>query len=234
MATRLPIPGQDDGAWGDILNDFLRQSHSEDGTLKPIDQAQVTGLTQALTDKADATAVAALQTTVAGKADATSVYDKTTTDGRYVQSITVGTTTTGAAGTNASVANSGTASAPVLAFTIPKGDPGDLTPAVTGNQNGIWTIAANNLPSTRQWTLLGNLTLTTLPTPPSNVSGTISLVIKQAPSGGPYTVTWPSGILWAENAPAPVMPTTANAELIVHLFWTGQAWRGMVAGVYYA
>ncbi len=39
--------------------------------------------------------------------------------------VTVGTTTTGAAGTNASVTNSGTSSAAVFDFTIPKGDKGD-------------------------------------------------------------------------------------------------------------
>lgn len=39
-------------------------------------------------------------------------------------SVTVGTTTTGAAGTNASVTNSGTASDPILNFTIPRGDTG--------------------------------------------------------------------------------------------------------------
>jgi hypothetical protein len=33
MAHRLPTPGSDDGTWGDILNDFLMQSHSSDGTL---------------------------------------------------------------------------------------------------------------------------------------------------------------------------------------------------------
>lgn len=38
--------------------------------------------------------------------------------------ITVGTTTTGAAGTNANVTNSGTSSAAVLNFTIPRGDTG--------------------------------------------------------------------------------------------------------------
>ena len=32
--TRLPQPGQDAGQWGDILNDFLSQSHKENGTLK--------------------------------------------------------------------------------------------------------------------------------------------------------------------------------------------------------
>jgi hypothetical protein len=32
--SRLPIPGNDDSTWGDILNDFLRQSHNTDGSLK--------------------------------------------------------------------------------------------------------------------------------------------------------------------------------------------------------
>lgn len=38
---RLPIPGSDDGQWGDILNDFLTVAHNSDGTIDPstIDQA---------------------------------------------------------------------------------------------------------------------------------------------------------------------------------------------------
>lgn len=47
--------------------------------------------------------------------------------------ITVGTTTTGAAGTSASVTNSGTSSAAVLNFTIPKGDKWD-----TGAKGADW------------------------------------------------------------------------------------------------
>lgn len=31
---RLPIPGQDEGTWGAILNDFLSVEHNTDGTLK--------------------------------------------------------------------------------------------------------------------------------------------------------------------------------------------------------
>ena len=46
------------------------------------------------------------------------------TDGAAA-SVAVGTTTTGAAGTNASVTNSGTSSAAVLDFTIPRGAKGD-------------------------------------------------------------------------------------------------------------
>lgn len=32
--VRLPQPGSDEGQWGDLLNDFLLQSHNTDGTLK--------------------------------------------------------------------------------------------------------------------------------------------------------------------------------------------------------
>lgn len=32
--ARLPNPGSDDGAWGDILNEFLDVGHNADGTLK--------------------------------------------------------------------------------------------------------------------------------------------------------------------------------------------------------
>lgn len=34
MTSRLPIPGQDSGTWGNILNDYLSQAHNGDGTLK--------------------------------------------------------------------------------------------------------------------------------------------------------------------------------------------------------
>jgi len=34
MTSRLPQPGQDDGVWGDVLNDFLLQSHDTVGKLK--------------------------------------------------------------------------------------------------------------------------------------------------------------------------------------------------------
>jgi hypothetical protein len=33
MTQRLPIPGSDDGTWGNILNGFLEVSHNADGTL---------------------------------------------------------------------------------------------------------------------------------------------------------------------------------------------------------
>lgn len=55
--------------------------------------------------------------------------------------ITVGTTTTGEAGTQASVANSGTTSAAVLNFTIPKGAKGDKGDAGDTGPAGTTTFA---------------------------------------------------------------------------------------------
>lgn len=48
MAARLPNPGSDKGIWGDVLNEYLSQSHNADGTLKPLAQSQVQNLTSDL------------------------------------------------------------------------------------------------------------------------------------------------------------------------------------------
>lgn len=34
--ARLPVPGGDDGSWGDVLNEFLSVSHNPDGSLKTV------------------------------------------------------------------------------------------------------------------------------------------------------------------------------------------------------
>src|ERR1700728_1305871 len=57
--SRLPIPGGDDGTWGDILNDFLDVSHNADGTLKAISESGVTNLTADLAAKVSASDVGA-------------------------------------------------------------------------------------------------------------------------------------------------------------------------------
>lgn len=52
--ARLPIPGSDDGTWGDILNDYLAASHKADGTLKN----NVVGSAQLQDNSVDATVIA--------------------------------------------------------------------------------------------------------------------------------------------------------------------------------
>lgn len=49
--ARLPIPGGDDGTWGDILNEFLQVAHNNDGTLQDIPINKVTGLSADLSSK---------------------------------------------------------------------------------------------------------------------------------------------------------------------------------------
>ena len=49
--ARLPEPGQDNGRWGEILNEFLQVAHTTDGTLNPITQSQVVGLISSLSSK---------------------------------------------------------------------------------------------------------------------------------------------------------------------------------------
>ncbi|HUC20998.1 MAG TPA: hypothetical protein VMR98_05930, partial [Candidatus Polarisedimenticolaceae bacterium] len=49
--VRLPTPGGDDGAWGDILNEFLGQEHNSDGSQKALPQSKITNLTNDLASK---------------------------------------------------------------------------------------------------------------------------------------------------------------------------------------
>lgn len=52
--SRLPIPGGDDGTWGNVLNDFLGQEHNSDGTQKTLSIAKGgTGATDVPTARAN-------------------------------------------------------------------------------------------------------------------------------------------------------------------------------------
>lgn len=57
---RLPTPGADDGTWGDILNEFLRVEHNDDGTQKTVPVAKGgTGATAAAAARTNLGAAAA-------------------------------------------------------------------------------------------------------------------------------------------------------------------------------
>ncbi|MGC9237972.1 MAG: hypothetical protein ACP5GF_13970, partial [Thiomonas sp.] len=58
-----------------------------------------------------------------------------------------------------------------------------------------------------------------------------TLYFIQGASGGPYTVTWPSGTLWAGGT-APTLSTTASAEddVVISTINGGTTWRGYLAG----
>ena len=44
--ARLPQPGADRGNWGEILNDFLNQSHNDDGSLKNVEPTGLSATTK--------------------------------------------------------------------------------------------------------------------------------------------------------------------------------------------
>ena len=72
--------------------------------------------------------------------------------------VAAGTTTTGAPGTNAAVINTGTSSAAVFAFTIPRGDVGAVGPA--GSPGGVGSPGAPGAAGGNAWTLVTNASFT--------------------------------------------------------------------------
>ena len=56
--ARLPIPGSDDGTWGDILNSFLEVEHNSDGTQKTLSVSKGgTGATNSTTARTNLGAI---------------------------------------------------------------------------------------------------------------------------------------------------------------------------------
>lgn len=113
------------GNYNDLTNKPTIPSAITEGTVSEWGFTKNTGTYSKPNDGIPPTDLASAVQTSLGKADSA------------IQSITVGTTTTGAAGSSASVAISGTATDPILDFTIPqgaqgiqgpKGDPGDTGP----------------------------------------------------------------------------------------------------------
>lgn len=69
------------------------------------------------------------------------------------------------------------------------------------------------------YTLSANLTLALSNLPPAPNDSTVTLFIKQAASGGPYTLSYPSGWFWPGGI-VPAMPTTASAVMKVRVSTT--------------
>ena len=169
-------------------------------------------------------------------------------------SLSIGTVTTGAAGTQAVADITGAPPNQTLDLTIPRGDtgsvnnhthpPSDITPGVLddmafGSYSEVLTTLTSAVTTTLDCSLgqsfVVNQTMnTTLAI--SNVDQTagrtssVSLVLKQDATGG-RSVTWPTGTKWPLGV-APTLTTTANAINVV-TFMTidgGTTWLGFLAG----
>jgi len=147
--------------------------------------------------------------------------------------IAAGTTTTGAAGSSASVINSGSSSAAVFDFTIPRGDTGATGPAgvgiAVGGTTGQVLAKTSNTNYDTQWVNAGTGTVTsvglTAPTgltvsnSPVTVSGDISLTYTAGYSIPTTTsqATWDNAIqsITSTDGSVVVTPTGTTSDLSV-------------------
>lgn len=159
--ARLPRVGDDKGTWGDILNDFLSQSHADDGTLKAstvgapqlrpgsvtnaavgdgtLAQAKISGLSDALAAKADATNVVTLTgpQTVTGDKDFTGQLSQ---DGNAVVTTVDGRLSDQRVPINGSVTSSKLAAGAITTAAIADGQVSKAKLQGAGAANGIATL----------------------------------------------------------------------------------------------
>lgn len=153
--------------------------------------------------------------------------------------LSIGTVSTLAAGASATSTITGVSPTQTLNLGIPQGiqgiqgNPGDLvTVAGPANVSGAVDISAVTFPSTRLWTLTGNITSLTLPTPASNISATFTLIMTQDATGS-RTVAWPASVKWPDGI-AQQPATAAGTVSMFNLLWTGTQWLGMLGGKSFA
>jgi hypothetical protein len=119
---------------------------------------------------------------------------------------------------------------------------GDQSTVTAANWSGTISGADLRFPATHRRTLTGNTILSAMPFIPSDISGTLSFRILQSSAGtGLYTITWPTTVVntvttdvikWGYGKTPPQCPERLGGYIIVHCFWDGAAWEGVVMGEY--
>jgi hypothetical protein len=129
--SRLPVPGQDDGTWGDILNDYLSQSLNSDGSLKSSSVA--TAGAETTTNKGQPSGYAPLDNT--GKVPSANLP----TSSSGVTSVTAA---------DATITVGGTGSAPTIKVgSIPESDVTSLTSDLAATEKTVNKGAASGYAS---------------------------------------------------------------------------------------
>lgn len=154
-------------------------------------------------------------------------------------SLAIGTVSTLGASASATSTITGSSPNQTLNLGIPQGiqgiqgNPGDMV-VVAGpaNVSGAIDISAVTFPSTRLWTLTGNITSLTLPTPSASQSATFTLVMTQDATGS-RTVTWPASVKWPDGISQQPAAAASNVS-VFHLLWTGTTWLGLLGGKSFA
>lgn len=116
----------------------------------------------------------------------------------------------------------------------PRGFNGDLTPVTSGvNWSGTYSGTGLAFPGTHRRVLTGNSVLSSVPTPPATVAGTLTIeLIQQSAGTGNYTITWPTNIKWGKGKPPAAAPTGAGNYSIYHFLWDGVRWSAVLQDEY--
>ncbi len=212
--ARLPVPGGDDGTWGDVLNTFLSASHNADGSIKAgavgdsqisagIAQSKVTNLTSDLTAKTSKSTLTAKGDIYVASASATPERLGVGADGQVLTADA--SQTTG-----------------VKWQTPPIGDT-----LQSATSSGAVSMDVNTA-TVYDVTLSANTTFS-LASPGAGVK-TLTLILRQDATGG-RTVTWPASVKWSAGA-APTLQTTANNVSILSFMTVdnGTTWFGFLSG----
>lgn len=227
--ARLPIPGDDTGTWGSILNDYLSQAHNADGSLRDIPINTVTNL-QPILDSIVSYATVTGDNLIFTRRDTSTINagnvrgpqgDKGDTG---AQGPIGATGVTGAIGASGAIGATGATGA--IGASGPKGDSGDMQPSSTATWSGAVAISPV-APSTSRVTLTSNVTLTVNPAS-SSTSFSVTLELTQDATGSRTLTT--SGVKWPYGI-TPTLSTTGSSVDLIHLLWTGDCWVGLVGAM---
>ncbi len=218
--ARLPIPGGDQGNWGQILNDYLATVHNSDGTLKDA-AVPLAALSQEVKNKLNTAAGPTGATGPAGPAGAVGATGPAGAVGPAGPTGATGaagavgaTGPAGADGTSVSISGS-VANAAALPGGLGVGDTGTSYITQDNGHLHIWTG--------NSWDDVGVVRGPSGPAGPAGAVGATGAAGAAGATGpaGPAGATGPTGTAGAVGATGPAGPTGA----------TGPAGATTIAGI---
>lgn len=219
---RLPVPGNDDGQWGTILNDYLLVEHNADGTLKVRTDGTFVATTgaQSVDGVKTFTSIPVIPTT-------TPTANGQVASKAYVDSVVVAPPVTSVAGRTGDIVlgeSDVTGLATDLSQRATTTNGGGETYFDAGNSGAAKTIDLAN-GNVQKLTLTANCTIT-LTSPASGAFRSLLLYVFQDATGS-RTITWPAAVKWG-TAGAPTLSTGASKmdKILLDTVDGGTTWYG--------